>query len=70
MFKNSLQAKFTQNLSTIQSNIDEGISAVENRLTGRMQFNDQQQDRLITKVASVETKLSLEVPRITICEQN
>jgi len=70
IFKNSLESQFKNNLATIQANIDEGTTAVEQRLTGRMQFCDEQQDRLISKVACVETKLGLEIPRIAICEQN
>lgn len=39
-------------------------------MAGRLQYGDRQQDRLITRVATVETKLNLEVPRISFCEQN
>lgn len=70
MFKNSLDSQFKNNLNTIQDSIVDGTNAVEQRLTGRMQFCDEQQDRLISKLACVETKLGLEVPRIAICENN
>jgi len=69
-FKMNYEIKFNEFSNIIRSNLDNTTKAVELRLTGRLQSNEEQMERILSRVSSVETKLEIEASRLNKTESS
>jgi len=69
-FKLNYEIKFNEFSNIIKSNLENTTKSVELRLTGRLQSSEEQMERILSRVSSVETKLELETSRLNKTESS